>query len=88
MAMLEGGDFHCYIHDFKTSSLDEWNAHCSDTEHTESGTGFCISCGIPIEFDNLPYHPIQEDGSKGIALKCTDCSEKSQGSVTVRKISK
>ena len=84
--MLEGGGFQCYLHDFKTTSVDEWNAHCMESsEHTEEGTTACTRCGTIIEFSNLPFHPIKEDGSKGISLKCPDCSEKTQGTVTVRK---
>lgn len=86
MGMIEGGDFECYIHDFKTRSIDEWNTHCMDSdEHTEEGTTRCTRCGATIEFHNLPYQPIKDDGSKGIALQCPDCSEKTQGSVNINK---
>lgn len=75
---IEGGDFKCYIHNFQTNSIDQWNAHCSASpmEHSEEGTTICRKCGIFIEFHNLPFHPIQEDGSKGISLMCVDCSAK------------
>ena len=84
--MIEGGDFECYIHDYKTNKIDEWNAHCMESdEHTEEGTTACTRCGAVIEFHNLPFQPIKDDGSKGIALQCPDCSQKSQGSATITK---
>ena len=87
--MLEGGDFECYIHNFKTGSIDEWNAHCMESgEHTEEGSTACTGCGATIEFHNLPFQPIKGDGSKGIALQCPDCSEKTQqasSAVTITK---
>ena len=84
--MIEGGDFECYIHDFKTRDIDEWNAHMMDTPgHSEEGTTACTRCGAIIEFSGLPYQPIKDDGSKGIALQCPDCSEKTHGSATITK---
>ena len=84
--MIEGGDFECYMHDFKTRSIEEWNAHMMDTPgHSEEGTTACTRCGAIIEFSGLPYHPIKDDGSKGIALQCPDCSEKTHGTATITK---
>lgn len=84
--MIEGGDFECYIHDFKTRDIDEWNAHMMDTPgHSEEGTTACTRCGAIIEFSGLPYQPIKDDGSKGIALQCPDCSEKTHGTATITK---
>ena len=84
--MIEGGRFECYMHDYQTGSIEEWNAHCMESdEHTEEGTTACIRCGTVIEYSKLPYQPIKEDGSKGIALKCPDCSQKTQGSATITK---
>ena len=83
---IEGGDFQCYVHDFKTANIEEWNEHCMDTPgHTEEGTTACTRCGAIVEFHNLPFHPLQADGSKGIALQCPDCSEKTHGSATITK---
>lgn len=84
--MIEGGDFECYIHDFKTRDIDEWNTHMMDTPgHSEEGTTACTRCGAIIEFSGLPYQPIKDDGSKGIALQCPDCSEKTHGTATITK---
>lgn len=82
MALVEGGAFHCYIHDFETPSIEEWNNHCfGDDQHTEQGTTVCISCGVVIEFTDLPFHKLGPDGSKGIALKCEACDTKTTGKV-------
>lgn len=88
MSIREGGDYICYKDGFQTGELDEWNKHCSTidpdtgtTHITEEGTTQCITCGIGIEFKNLPFHPINNIGSKNIQLKCEDCEEKTVGKV-------
>jgi DNA-directed RNA polymerase subunit RPC12/RpoP len=87
MGMIEGGQFECYMHDFKTSNIEEWNSHCMESdEHTEQGTTACIRCGTKIEFSNLPFQPITESGSKNIALKCPDCSQKTEAGATITKV--
>ena len=90
--MKEGGNFKC-VHGIDTDSVDEWNEHCSDPEngHTESGISQCTSCGETIVFDEIPYHPIKADGSKGIALRCDECEESYRSvfqNKKVRKVSK
>lgn len=82
MALVEGGEFQCYLHDYKTASVEDWNQHCSNEEgHTEQGTAVCTHCGTAFEFKDLPYHPIDASGSKNILLKCEDCEQKTQGKV-------
>lgn len=82
MAFVEGTAFHCNIHDYETSSIDDWNEHCfGNPEHTEQGTTKCISCGVILDFTDLPFHKLAPDGSKNISLKCEDCESKSMGQV-------
>lgn len=86
MALVEGGDFICYKDNFRTSNIDEWNKHCSreegDSTHvTEEGTTHCTICAVAVEFKELPFHPLKADGSKGIALKCESCEQKTVGKV-------
>lgn len=82
MSVIEGGGFRCDVHEFTTNSIDEWNSHCfGNPEHTESGTTACTNCGTKLEFTGLPFHKLKADGSKGIALKCPDCEQQSQGQV-------
>lgn len=82
MALIEGGEFICYIHDFKTPSIDEWNNHCfGNPEHTEQGGTACIICGADVIFTDLPFHKLGPDGSKNISLKCEECEAKTAGKV-------
>ena len=87
MAVIEGGgEFICRKHDFRTRNIEEWNNHCDgNPDHVEMGTTVCTSCGARIEFTDLPYQRIGPDGSKGIALKCEDCTAKQAGT-TVRTV--
>lgn len=79
MSLIEGGSFHCYIHDVDATSMTEWNAHCDDGTHFDEGTSTCIDCNTPIKF-KVPYVPYKEDGTKGVrekyALRCEACSAK------------
>ncbi len=54
--IIEGGDFSCYEHNFRTSSKDEWDAHRVDFNHKEVGTTLCIYCGLSTNgsFDVMP----------------------------------
>lgn len=82
MALIEGPAFHCYTHGFETNNVAEWNDHCfGNDEHTEQGTTACSSCGVVIEFTDLPFHKLGLDGSKNISLKCESCETKSTGKV-------
>ncbi len=73
---IEGGNFICYIHDFETSKISEWNTHCTSTNHTEEGSTRCIKCDKEIKFSNLPFHPFDAQGHKNIVLKCPACETK------------
>ena len=55
MSLLEGGDFKCYTHNFSTNKPAEWNEHCLETAHTQSGFAPCVYCGMQTEFKNEPY---------------------------------
>ena len=72
---IEGGQFHCYLHDYKTDSVKSWNTHMMKEKHTDIVDTKCVSCGADIHRE-IPYQPIQADGSKGISLKCNNCEKK------------
>ena len=61
---------------FETSSVKEWNEHCTEEGHTEEGSTKCRDCGKQITFKNLPYHPFDEQGHKNISLQCPNCSDR------------
>lgn len=91
MANIEGGSFRCFKDGYETDSVQDWNKHCStpegtSTHITEEGYTACISCGVRIEYTDLPFHPLEDDGSKGIALRCDDCSQKLIGNVKITKV--
>lgn len=72
---IEGGQFHCYIHDYKTDSIKSWNSHMMKQKHFDDVQTKCIECGADIQ-RQIPYQPIQADGSKGISLRCDKCEAK------------
>ena len=44
MSVIEGTPWHCYIHDYTTPSLEEWNSHCfGNPEHVDNGETACIT---------------------------------------------
>lgn len=88
MSIIEGGAFDCGIHNFKTESVDEWNKHCTEELHTESGVTHCTSCNEIIEFEDLPYKQFGPDGRKNVQLMCEDCQKATMGSGKVRKLHK
>ena len=69
---IEGGEFHCYRHNYKTDSVKSWNTHMMKEKHIDIVDTKCVSCGTPIHKE-MPYQPIQADGSKNISLKCSKC---------------
>jgi hypothetical protein len=82
MAFIEGGVFKCDKHGIETASVEEWNDHCyGNPEHTESGTTVCRSCGVAIEFSELPFHKLDVAGSKNISLTCPKCEQQAEGTV-------
>jgi hypothetical protein len=42
--------FKCYVHDFSTDDVDDWDKHNQDKEHTVTGTAPCNLCGIGTKF--------------------------------------
>lgn len=79
MSLVEGGDFQCYVHDFRAKDIKEWNEHMDDGTHSDEGSSTCVDCNTPIRF-KVPYTPFNEQGSKGIRekyqLRCPTCSGK------------
>lgn len=84
---IEGGEYHCYIHDdFITSNNEEWYKHMESKDengkpiHTEDGSGECLFCHAP----NTPVVglPWTRPGTvKGIV--CSSCKESQLSKVTV-----
>ena len=85
MALVEGGSFKCYLHDFESKTVKGWNEHCLSKPHFESGSTGCANCSETIEFSNLPFHPLDAGGSKNIRLVCDDCNKKQNGDVVMTK---
>lgn len=77
MSTIIGGPFKCSLHDIETDDVNEWNNHCVETGHTDSGTTQCTGCGVSIEFNDIPYQKITPKG-KNIELKCEDCFNSGQ----------
>jgi hypothetical protein len=91
-ATTAGGNFRC-SHGIDTDDVDEYNNHCLDPEngHTDSGTTTCIGCGEALVFEGIPYHKIDQAGSKNIQLRCEECDstlKEAYQSGAVRKITK
>ena len=83
---VEGGAFRCDLHvdkegnSFKTTSVQDWNAHCStaiDPPHEEEGNFRCDTCGDTYHA-KLPFHKLGADGSKGIHFTCNECGEENK----------
>jgi DNA-directed RNA polymerase subunit RPC12/RpoP len=76
---VEGGDWHCYIHDYRTDNVQSWNKHWTDKkyakEHVDITNTVCIECGTRFTAE-IPAQPILPDGSKGISLRCDECESK------------
>ena len=75
---IEGGSFVCSTHKYKTDSVKSWNTHMMKEKHFDIVDTKCVSCGTDIH-RQIPYQPIQADGSKGISLKCSNCEKKEKG---------
>ena len=43
--------FTCYVHDFSTDDIEEWDQHNQDKEHTVTGIAPCNLCGIVTDFE-------------------------------------
>lgn len=74
---MGNGPSRCNIHpEFETTNIDEWNKHCEETGHTESGVCACAGgCGKEIVYEDIPFQRVGPKG-KGIELKCEDCMQK------------
>ena len=80
MSIVEGGPFECFVHNFITPVIAEWNDHCTLNDcGRESGSTRCRDCGKEIKFKNLPFHPFDAAGHKNITLSCPDCKNKDSG---------
>lgn len=74
---IGNGPSRCNIHpEFETDDVEEWNKHCMETGHTESGVTVCAGgCGMEVVYENIPYQP-QTVRGKGIELRCDMCIQK------------
>ena len=72
---IEGGAFVCGKHDFTTESIEAWNEHMQEEAHTDIVDTHCIECDKEFTRE-IPFQPIQADGSKGISLRCDECEAK------------
>lgn len=70
MSFIEGGDFVCFVHNFTTDNIEDWDKHCFKTRHTISGSTGCVACGKMVQFNNLPFIGT----GKSPNLKCEECS--------------
>lgn len=68
----EQGTLKCFLHDFETLDIEEWNEHCINEGHTDSGTTQCIDCKTGITFTDIPFQRITPAG-KQIQLRCPEC---------------
>jgi len=81
MSILEGGEFKCGDHDFKTENVEEWYKHCEskdengDPIHMESGSGECIFCHKENVDCVIPY--TRPGTIKGIV--CDSCKKSQLG---------
>lgn len=75
MSSLEGGDFLCSRHNFRTDDIDSWNEHMGKEAHTDIVDTHCIECDTAFTVE-MPFQPILPDGSKGISLRCDECEAK------------
>src|SRR4028118_1197743 len=66
------GTLKCFIHEYETLDINEWNDHCINEGHTDSGTTHCIDCDCSITFTDIPYQKITPAG-KQIQLRCPEC---------------
>ena len=73
MSSVVGGNYKCNVHEYETADVNEWNAHCIDTGHTDSGDTACIDCGVGITFNNVPFMPIKAGGTKDVRFRCPTC---------------
>ena len=77
MSNIEGGEFDCAIHDFKTNSVQEWDKHCYEEKHTVSVKQICEDCGNEIiEKIAYPKRFVEKShqGKEVIHLECKECS--------------
>lgn len=77
MTAIIGGPLKCSLHDIETDDINEWNEHCIEAGHTDSGETQCTACGVRIKFNNIPFQKIGPKG-KNIELKCQECFNNSQ----------
>ena len=79
---LEGGDYECYIHDFRTADPEAWYQHCEDpaNQHTEDVQGRCLYCDKKTHAYNLPW----KRPDKPKAVICNDCKVSMLGADPVK----
>jgi len=84
MSILEGGEYHCYIHDVATSDSEEWYKHMESKGedgkplHMEEGSSECIFCHA----QNTPFNnPWTRPGTTKGAV-CSTCKESQLGGIS------
>ena len=80
---IEGGDFNCSRHDFRTSNVKEWDEHCHTAGHTLTVSQICEDCG-ETNAETIPYpKSYVEKAHTGrfspIRVECPNCSKKVGG---------
>ena len=48
--------FICFVHDFSTDDIEDWDKHNQDKEHEVTGTAPCNLCGIAVSYTHLRAH--------------------------------
>ena len=43
--------FKCENHKFESGSIEEWDKHIEEEEHTTSGSAPCALCGFKTDFE-------------------------------------
>ncbi len=62
--------FTCYVHDFNTDDIEEWDEHNQKEEHVVTGTAPCNLCGIVTDFEFKGKRKIST-----IPCICEDCKK-------------
>lgn len=66
--------YKCFIHDFETTSIDEWFTHKVNLTHYDIGISQCIYCNKAVKFDGI----VQESKDVLVPAKCPNCAPKNE----------
>lgn len=73
---IEGGQFECSIHNYKTGDVEDWDEHCFKSKHTMKVIQRCEDCGEEIRKTiDYPKNFVKKShaGKEVIHLECPDC---------------